>query len=134
MPHSQVTMATETVHNPAEPRHFMRVKPARSHVRILHAGKVLAETDRALYVTEVGRDMHETALYIPPSDISPELAIVPGKTSHCPLKGEASYLALPNEPPIAWCYGTTFDFASAIKGYVAFYRDRVTIEERGPNA
>lgn len=134
MPHPSVTMATETVHNPAEPRHFMRVKPANSHIRILHAGMVLAETDRALYVTEVGRDMYETALYIPRDAISSSLLPVPDKTTHCPLKGDAAYFSLAGESPIAWSYTAPFAFADAIKGYVSFYRDRVTIEERGANA
>lgn len=134
MAHATITLATGTIHNPAEPRHYMRIKPAKSHVRVMQGGRTLAETDRALRVIEVSRDLYDPVLYIPRADVSEALEIVPDKTSHCPLKGDASYLAIAGEEPIAWTYDRAFDFAAELKDHVAFYADRVTLEERGSKA
>ena len=54
---------------------------------------------------------------------------------HCPLKGDASYLSLKGADglveieSIAWTYETPPDFAADLKGRVAFYTDKVTLEE-----
>ena len=134
MPFPAITMAAETIHNPSEPRHFMRVKPVKARVRVRAGDAVLAETTAALRVIEIGRDAYDPALYIPRADISPSLMLVAGKSSHCPLKGDCSYLALEAQEPIAWSYDRPLDIAEVLRDYVAFYADKVTIEETGAKA
>ena len=134
MPHPSVTMATETIHNPKEPRHYMRIRPVKGCVRVKRGDRVLAQTNDAVRVIEVAYDVYDSVTYVPRADISPDLSVVPEKTTHCPLKGDARYFALDGGDPIAWTYNTPFDFADELKGRVAFYRDKVTIEEIGPDA
>jgi len=140
MPHPEITLATETIHNPAEPRHYMRFRPITAEVVDRAGGVELARSNKAMRMLEVARDVYDAVLYVPLDSISNELKPVPDKTTHCPLKGDASYFALagknPGDPiePIAWTYQTTFEFAEAINGYVAFYADQVSIEEIGIKA
>lgn len=131
MPHSEITLATETIHNPAEPRHYMRFRPVTAEVIVKSGGVELARSNKAMRMLEIARDVYDAVLYVPIDSLSNELQPVPGKTTHCPLKGDASYFALPGQDPIAWSYQTTFEFAKAINGYAAFYADRVSIEEIG---
>jgi len=132
MPHPEITLATNTIHNPSEPRHFMRFRPIAAEVVIRSGTIELARSTKAIRMLEVGRDVYDPVVYMPADSISDALQAVPGKTSHCPLKGDASYFALPGQEPIAWAYQTTFEFANAIKDYVAFYAEYVRIEEIGP--
>ena len=131
---AQVTLSNETVHNPDEPRHFMRLRPVKGTVRILFDGRVLAESNRALRLLEAGHDIYDPVLYIPPSDIRAELSSVEKKT-FCPLKGHASYFDLVSEggavkvPDIAWSYQDTLECAAALKDLIAFDASRVVIEE-----
>ena len=130
----QVTLARDTIHNPDEPRHFMRIKPVKGRVRVLLDGQVLAESTRALRVLEAGRDLYDPVLYLPADDVRVRLSPAEKRT-FCPLKGHATYLDLVvgegrvEVPEIAWSYRDTFDFAAALTGLVAFDATRVAVEE-----
>lgn len=126
-----ITMAQEAIHNPNEPRHFMRLKPVPRRVQISLGGKILAESDRAMRLTEVGRDVYDPVFYIPLEDVHVDMKGIAGKTSHCPLKGDASYFSFGNIDPIAWTYDRPFEFTAVLKGLVAFYPDKVSVTEIG---
>lgn len=134
MSYPDITMATQTIHNPGDPRHFMRVKPVPRLVRVHRAGALLAESRNAMRVTELGKDMYDPVIYLPMGDVQADLSLIDGKTSHCPLKGDAVYYALPGQDPIAWSYDAPFDFSMVIKGLIGFYPDEVTVEEVGAQA
>ena len=132
MSHPEITMSEETIHNPNEPRHFMRAKPVPRTVRVRRGGKVIAESNNVLRITELGKDMYDPVFYFPKEDIIAALSPVEGKTSHCPLKGNASYFTVDDSGEVvAWTYEAAFDFAKVINGRIAFYPDQVVTEEVG---
>jgi uncharacterized protein (DUF427 family) len=46
--------------------------------------------------------------------------------THCPFKGDASYFSLKDGPENAvWSYEQPYDEMTAIKGYLAFYPNKV---------
>ena len=57
-------------------------------------------------------------------------------STHCPYKGDASYYSINADGTTAenaiWSYETPFDDMSDIKGYVAFYPNRVDKIEQTP--
>lgn len=130
----QVTLSRETIHNPKDPRHFMRIKPVAGRVRILRNGRLLAKSDRALRLIEAGKDIYDPTIYIPSGDIQAKLEPT-DKRTFCPLKGHATYFDLVADEggteasEIAWSYQDTFDFAAELADYVAFYATCVVIEE-----
>lgn len=134
MQRNQVTLATQTIHREDEPRHFMRLKPVPRRIRILKDSQVLADTEAALRLTEVGRDIYDPVFYIPEADIQVDLVPIIGKSTHCPLKGDASYFAYTGDEPIAWTYDRPLAATEALKGLIAFYPDQVVVEEIGQTA
>lgn len=134
---TQVTMSAATIHNPSEPRHFMRIKPVQRRIRVLLGDEVLADTAKALRLMEVGKDFYDPIIYVPEADIRAKLRPVDHRT-HCPLKGDASYFDLADESgqireeKIAWSYADAFDFAAELKGHIAFRPDLTTIEDAPP--
>lgn len=128
-----VTLAVQTIHNPAEPRHFMKLKPVPARVSVRRGGTILATSKRAVRLLEVGFDLYDPIVYFPPEDVSGTLT-KNAASSHCPLKGDATYydLAGAGEPGlnVAWSYDTPFAFARDIAGLIAFYPSKVDIEER----
>ena len=131
---AQVTLPQDTIHNPDDPRHYMRIKPVKGRVRILLGDVVLAESTDALRLLEAGHDIYDPVLYLPLADVRANLAPVEKRT-YCPLKGHASYFDLVSDqgqvevPEIAWSYRETLDCAVGIKDLVAFDASRVAIEE-----
>lgn len=128
-----ITMASDAIHNPNEPRHFMRLKLVPRRIQVSRGGTILADTMRAVRLTEVGRDIYDPVFYIPETDMIAEMTAIDGKTSHCPLKGDASYYSQGDDGPIAWTYDRPFNFSAALKGLVAFYPDKVSVLEIGDN-
>jgi uncharacterized protein (DUF427 family) len=124
-------MSTKTIHRRNAPEHFMRIKPVAGKIKIERNGQVLAASSRALRLTEMGHDLYDPVFYIPKSDVSAELVTVPGKTTHCPLKGDACYFTLDEEEPIAWSYDRPMDYSEEIRDFIAFYGNKVTISETG---
>lgn len=126
-------MTRLTIHNPDNDAHFMRVKPVRAAVRISRGGTLLAESRGAKWVLENGRDVYDPVIYIPEADVTAQLEPVAGKSTHCPLKGDASYFTLDGEE-IAWSYDRPFEWSEELRGHVAFYANKVTVEETGTDA
>lgn len=128
--------ATETIHNPSNPSHFMRLKPMRRRVRVLYGETPLLETDAAIWLLEIGRDVYDPVIYAPISAATAALAPSAAPATRCPLKGEATYFDLVDDAgalqceKIAWTYAAPFDFAADLAGLMAFYPDHVAIESR----
>ncbi len=132
---TDTTLVSDAIHNPAEPRHFMRIKPVERRIAIWRDGEMLAESTGAVRVLEAGKDLYDPVLYLPPEDVTPRLRPDPGQSSHCPLKGDAVYFDLVDAdgavevPKIAWSYPEPLAFASDLAGRIAFYAKHVTIED-----
>lgn len=135
MTHPQITLSTATIHNPDDPRHFMRIKPVNARVRIRLGDTVLADSSRAIRLLEVGKDFYDPMIYVPPQDVAVTLEPVANRTSHCPLKGDASYLGFAGWTPqhakdyLAWSYADPIGFARELAGLIAFNPGHVAIEE-----
>ena len=93
-------------------------------------GAVLGESRDALELREGG---HGPVIYFPRADIAMQFLDKTAKTSTCPWKGEASYYAIQAESgPLAdaaWSYERPKAGMEAIAGHLAFYTDRVTVEQ-----
>jgi len=121
------------IRRPDAPNHFMVLKPINKRVVVrLSDGSKLAETMDAMRVLEAGKTLYDPIVYLPMKDILVPLTKQVNKT-HCPLKGDASYFSLENRhetlSDLAWSYEQPFDFSQDIKGLIAFYPNRVIIEE-----
>jgi len=86
-----VTLVQGAIHNPNEPRHFMRVVPALDRQIVTVTGHVIAETENAVVVKEVGLDIYDRVIYFPRSDVDMDALLPIDKTTHCPLKGDTEY-------------------------------------------
>ena len=124
----------DSIHNPTEPTHFMWLQPVARRVSVYHENLVLAVTTKALRVIEVGGHVRAPVLYLPKGDVCAELN-ANGKTTHCPLKGDAVSLDLldaSGQPIItdaAWTYQAPLEIAVALTARIAFDRAHFAIEE-----
>ena len=115
------------IRNPDTPHHFMVLKPVNHLVKIFRGDELLAKTNNALRVIEIGKSVYDPVLYIPTKDVIASLTRTE-KTSHCPLKGDAAYFEYAREE-IAWSYSQTFEFAKELRDHHAFWSSKIRIEE-----
>jgi uncharacterized protein (DUF427 family) len=108
------------------PDYRVDILPRRNRVTVRHGDRVLAQTSAALLVDEQD---HGLVFYVPEADVNYELLAATDDTSRCPYKGDAMYWRLADGvEPIAWAYPDPYPQVSRLRGYVAFYQDRVTVE------
>jgi uncharacterized protein (DUF427 family) len=114
------------------PDHPITIVPNPKRVRVTFAGRVVAETSRALTLAEAS---YPPVLYIPREDAEMALFQRTERSTHCPYKGDANYFTLDagggrTAENAVWSYETPYPAMAAIAGHLAFYPNRVdAIEE-----
>jgi len=115
-------------------QHSITIERNGSRVRVTVAGRIVADTRRALILRESNYPLVQ---YIPRDDVDMTLLERSDNQSHCPYKGDAAYYSIAiaggRGKNAVWTYETPYDAVAEIKGYLAFYPDRVdSIEELSP--
>ena len=94
-------------------------------------GQVIARSSAALSMHE---GSYSPVLYIPFEDVAANCITKSEKNTYCSFKGTASYWNIVTNgetiADAAWSYENPFDEMQAIKGYLAFYSDKVEIEKQ----
>ncbi len=115
------------------PDHPIDIAPSRTRVRVIVAGKAIADTTDALSLREAS---YPPVIYVPRKDVDMAALEKTTLSTHCPYKGDASYFSIPaggaRSKNAIWSYEDPFDAVLAIKDHVAFYADRVDAIEVTP--
>ncbi|MBA2529215.1 MAG: DUF427 domain-containing protein [Euzebyales bacterium] len=108
------------------PAHVLYFEPVAKRIRTRLGEATVADSEATML-------LHETGLppvyYFPLADVRQDLLEATGHTSHCPFKGDATYwtvrVAGRTAENAVWGYPQPLDSAPPIRGYVAFYTDRM---------
>jgi uncharacterized protein (DUF427 family) len=108
------------------PDHPITISQDGTRVRVLFAGRTVADTTRALILKEAH---YHSVYYIPRADADMALLTRTTHATHCPYKGDASYFTISAEGRTAenavWSYETPYPAVAGIKEHLAFYPNRV---------
>jgi uncharacterized protein (DUF427 family) len=114
------------------PDHPISIARNDKRVRVRFAGKVIADSTRALRLQEAS---YPAVNYIPREDVDMSALTPTAHASHCPYKGAASYFTVSaggrSAANAVWSYQQPYPAMAAIKDYLAFYPDRVDAIEEG---
>ena len=123
-------MSTRTAKIPG-PDHPITIAPHAGRVVVTIAGHVIADTRHALALREAA---YPVALYLPRADVDMAALSRTDHATYCPYKGECAYYDIPaggaGTRNAVWTYEAPYESVASIKDHLAFYPDRVTIEER----
>lgn len=112
------------------PDHPIAVAPNPKQVRVSVDGIVIAETARALTLREAA---YPPVQYVPREDADMTRLRRSDHRSYCPYKGEAGYFSIVSGDRVlenaVWTYEAPCDAVMAIAGHLAFYPDKVAVEE-----
>ena len=113
----------------ALPERPIRIEPNPKRVSAHFHGQQIASSTRALALYE---GSYPPVQYIPREDVDMSLLTRTAHTTHCPYKGDAAYYSIHvgarEQPNAVWTYEDPYPQLSAIKGYLAFYADRVELK------
>ncbi|WP_456621300.1 MULTISPECIES: DUF427 domain-containing protein [unclassified Bradyrhizobium] len=114
------------------PDHPITITPTPRRVRVTAGDIVIAETTKALTLKEA---RYPAVQYVPREDTNMALLERTDRVTHCPYKGDASYYSIKADGKTLdnaiWTYETPFPAMTEITGHLAFYPDKVKIEEVG---
>ena len=104
----------------------IHVEPSPKRVKVVFNDVTVADSGQALV-------LHETRLppvyYLPRKDVRMDLMERTDYRTHCPFKGNASYWTLnvadQSAENTVWSYEDPLPEAESLRGYVAFYRNRM---------
>lgn len=112
------------------PDHPITVARNPRRVVVTANGRVLADTTAALALREAS---YPPVQYIPRGDVDMSRLRATDHATHCPYKGDCSYFSIPElgarGDNAVWSYVSPYPAVADIAGHLAFYPDRVTIEE-----
>lgn len=102
------------------------ISPSTEQVRIVQNGQTIASTRDAIRILETSQ---APAFYIPRADIAQDILAISRQRSFCEWKGMATYwhIHLGNHTitDVGWSYERPTPDYEAIKGYLAFYAQRL---------
>ena len=114
------------------PDHPITITQNPRRVRVTAGDIVIAESAKALTLKEA---RYPAVQYLPREDANMALLERTERTTHCPYKGDASYYSIKVDGKTLdnaiWTYETPFPAMTEISGHLAFYPDKVKIEEVG---
>jgi uncharacterized protein (DUF427 family) len=112
------------------PDHPITITPNPRRVRVTAGDIVIAETTKALTLKEA---KYPAVQYVPRQDANMALLERTDRVTHCPYKGDASYYSVKADGKTLdnaiWTYEAPFPAMTEISGHLAFYPDKVKIEE-----
>ena len=112
------------------PDHPITIAANPKRVRVSADGVVIADTTQALTLKEA---KYPAVQYVPRKDAKMALLARTDRVTHCPYKGDANYFSINADGKTLqnaiWTYETPFPAMAEISGRLAFYPDKVKIEE-----
>ncbi len=106
--------------------HPITIAPNPARVVVTVAHRVVADTRAALTLREAS---YPPVQYVPRGDVDMTLLVRSAHATYCPYKGDCSYYSIPaggeRSLDAVWSYESPHPAAAAIRGYLAFYPDRV---------
>ena len=108
------------------PDHPITISPAESKLRVAVAGRIVAESTRALRLEEKG---HPPVYYLPRDDADMSFLVRTTHYTYCPYKGDCTYYSIKigetKSEYAVWTYERPYEAVASIKDYLAFYPSRV---------
>ena len=112
------------------PDHPITITANPKRIQVSADGVVIADTTHALTLKEA---RYPAVQYVPRSDANMALLARTDRTTHCPYKGDANYFSInaggKTLENAIWTYETPFPAMADIADHLAFYPDKVKIEE-----
>ncbi len=108
--------------------HPITIEPIAERVRVIWRGQTIADSARALELSEAG---YKPVAYIPRDDVVMSMLERTERVTSCPYKGEANYFSIRDgatrDDNAVWTYESPKAGVAEIASHLAFYPNRVEV-------
>lgn len=108
----------------------IRIRAAQGTWVVRAGGAIIAESTRAL---ELSEGDNTPVIYFPRADVGMAFLEATDSSTRCPYKGQATYFTITTTSETlvdaAWSYEAPIEAVAEIAGHVAFYTDRMAVEQ-----
>ena len=108
------------------PDHPIAILPVEGRVRMTVAGRIIAESTRALLLEEKG---YPPVCYLPREDADMSLLVRTTHYTYCPYNGDCTYYSIPigrtKSEYAVWTYENPYEAVADIRDHLASYPARV---------
>lgn len=108
----------------------IKIRPATGTWVVRAAGAVVGESKNAL---ELAEGEYPPVIYFPRADLAMAFLEPTDMSSRCPYKGAASYFTIEAKSgPLTnagWSYEDPLEAVADIKDHIAFYHEKVAVEQ-----
>jgi uncharacterized protein (DUF427 family) len=108
------------------PDHPITISPVEGKVSVTVAGRIVADSTRALRLEEQG---YPAVYYLPRDDADMSSLVRTTHYTYCPYKGDFTYYSIPiggtKSECVVWTYEKPCEAVASIRDYLAFYPSRV---------
>ncbi len=122
----QLDRARSTRAYQERPDYKIGFEPTARRIRVVFNGEVVADSTRAMLMLE---SKHLPVYYLPLDDIRQDVLTRTEHRTHCPFKGDAAYWTVTvgdrSAENALWAYPDPFREAPDLRGYAAFYWDKM---------
>lgn len=123
---AQVTQGAKSADETYMPDHHLEWEPSPRWVRVKFGGEFIADSNRVMLSRETG---HLPVYYFPREDVRMDLLEASDYTTYSPYKGEAAHWTVKAggkaAENAAWSYSDPPPERSELKGYLAFYWNKM---------
>jgi len=128
-PDTHTAMTAKPVRIP-DATHPITIEPNPQRVTVRAGGSVIADTRAALTLREAN---YPPVHYIPRSDVEMTQLQRTDHATYCPYKGDCAYYSIvalgARGANAVWTYEVPYDAVAPIRDHLAFYPDRVAIDQ-----
>ncbi|MCI5080261.1 MAG: DUF427 domain-containing protein [Saprospiraceae bacterium] len=113
-----------------EKRHYAIIDDYPRKLTLKFQGQTILESTNARILKEVGKSVYNPVFYFPKGDLKTELVKEDGRSTHCPIKGDATYWNFKDQPTeqyFAWSYDEALPKAKKVEGMIAFNMNYLTL-------
>ena len=114
------------------PDHPITITAHPKRVQAVYSGHVIADSDKALILKEA---TYKPVVYFPREAVDMAYFSRTDRVTHCPYKGDANYYTIFMDGNFAdnavWTYEEPYPAMDQIRGFLAFYPERVQLQEVG---
>ena len=112
------------------PDHPITITAHPKRVQAVYNGHVIADSEKALILKEAA---YKPVVYFPRESVDMAYFSRTDRVTHCPYKGDANYYSVVSAGKVLenaiWTYEAPYPAMTEISGHLAFYPDKVKIEE-----
>ncbi len=105
--------------------HHAKTETSQNNYQVFYQGELVTQSEKVVLLTEYNKgEAFPTIVYFPSESIKTLALEEEELSTHCPIKGDASYWSFGDAKTAIWSYKDPMQEVIEVKGYYGFDQNR----------